>query len=273
VDRPQPGLDKLETARIFSVTSQDHETLELFVEFGRRLVEWAELSPGDSVLDVAAGTGASLLPAVEAVGPSGRVVGVDLAPGMVERLAQLITAHGLSNADAETADAEDLPLPDASFDAVLCGFGLFFFPAPDRALAEFSRLLRPGGRLAVSTFTQRGSASMDAIWRLIAVHTEVPPAADDALRFDRPAGLVSAVEAAGFLEVEIEQSPYQVVLPTFDAWWRWIWSMEFSDVLRRVDDATLERIHRTASEDLMRRPEAPEVHFPMDALLTRARGG
>jgi ubiquinone/menaquinone biosynthesis C-methylase UbiE len=123
-----------------------------FPYFGERLVAAAEVQPGQQVLDVATGRGAVLFPAAQAVGPRGRVVGVDLAPGMIEATARELAEQGLSQVTVQVMDAEQLTFPEASFDAVLCGFGLMFFPHLADALQGFRRVLKPGGRLAVSTW-------------------------------------------------------------------------------------------------------------------------
>lgn len=258
-------------ARIFDGTSASHGSLALFSHFGEALVAWARLRKGDRVLDVGAGTGASLIPAARVVGPTGHVVGVDIAPGMVDRLAATIAERDIRNATARVADAENLPFPSRSFDAALCGFGLFFFPEPQRALSEFRRILRPGGMVALSTFTRRGSDSMDWMWALIGRHVPAPPPAERRRRFDDADLLRATLEAAGFRDVEVEESPYEVVLPGFDAWWDWLRSMEFRALIDRMDRSTRERFRSAARAEMAGRPDAPQVRFPMDTLLARAR--
>jgi ubiquinone/menaquinone biosynthesis C-methylase UbiE len=254
--------EKQAVARIFSTTSAVHDsTGGLFAHFGSRLVDWSRLKRGARVLDVAAGAGASLVPAADRVGPVGSVVGIDIAPGMVARLKQVIEANRLANAQALVADAEQLPFEDGSFDAVLCGFGHFFFPDPLRALSEFRRVTRPEGVVALSTFTRDGSASMDAIWRRIGEYIPVPAPADDEMRFHDPAQLRTILVRAGYDDVEIEVSPFEVVLPDVDGWLAWLRSMEFVDYLARMSPPDLEKL----------RTSAPDIRFPMDALLTRAR--
>jgi SAM-dependent methyltransferase len=112
----------------------------------------ADLPRGAKVLDVACGRGACLYPALESVGPEGFVTGIDLAPGMVEALGADLAARGVANADVRVGDAEALDIPSGSFDAVLAGFMIFFCPDPDRVLAEFARVLRPGGVVALTIF-------------------------------------------------------------------------------------------------------------------------
>src|ERR1700694_1372197 len=122
-----------------------------FAYFGRRLVEEVGITAGQHVLDVASGRGAVLFAATEKVGPTGSVVGIDLAEGMVRATNAEAGQRGLG-APVRVMDAERLDFPDAAFSRVLCGFGVMFFPHLDQALSEFRRVLEPGGRLGVSTW-------------------------------------------------------------------------------------------------------------------------
>lgn len=139
--------------RTFSAASATYdEVIAFFQPFGRALVSAADVHGGERVLDVGCGRGASLRPAAEAVGVDGSVVGVDLAQAMVERLRRELDADGISNAEVHHGDAEALEFSKASFDVVLGGFLVFFTPEPPKALAELHRVLRPGGRVALSIF-------------------------------------------------------------------------------------------------------------------------
>jgi ubiquinone/menaquinone biosynthesis C-methylase UbiE len=108
-----------------------------------------------------AGRGASLFPAAAAVGATGHVVGIDLAPAMVEVTARAIAERGLANATMRQMDAEDLRFADASFDVVLCCFAYFFFPHLERALVEFARVLRTGGTVLL---TEQGAKDERWAW-------------------------------------------------------------------------------------------------------------
>jgi ubiquinone/menaquinone biosynthesis C-methylase UbiE len=118
-----------------------------------KVIALAQPQPGEHVLDVACGTGAltRLIPAF--VGPSGRVVGLDLNPAMLD-VARERTVHQARAAQIEWSegDAGILPFADATFDVVYCQLGLMFFPNRIVALQEMRRVLRPNGRLAVMTW-------------------------------------------------------------------------------------------------------------------------
>jgi len=123
-----------------------------FPSVGERLVEFAGIDAGMKVLDIAAGRGASLFPAAEIIGMEGEIVGIDLAEGMVHATKEEIEIRGITNASILVMDAEQLEFENESFDAVLCGFALFFFPELGVGMNEFIRVLEPGGVLAATTF-------------------------------------------------------------------------------------------------------------------------
>jgi SAM-dependent methyltransferase len=110
------------------------------------LVVGAAVQPGDQVLDVSTGTGEAAAAIMPVVGASGRVIGVDLAPAMLESARARLHERTFL---AVAADGQALPFPDATFDAVVCQLGLQFFPNPALGLAEFRRVLRNGGSAGI----------------------------------------------------------------------------------------------------------------------------
>jgi SAM-dependent methyltransferase len=113
------------------------------------LVEFAEVKPGEAVLDVGTGTGVVAITAAR-VGAS--VTGIDLTPALLEvarenaRIAEMTTTQWFEG------DAERLPFPDGQFDVVVSQFGHMFAPRPDVAVAEMRRVLKPAGRIAFATW-------------------------------------------------------------------------------------------------------------------------
>ena len=119
------------------------------------LVDAAAIAPGERVLDVACGTGVVARAAADRVGPHGHVVGIDLNPEMIAVARTLPQADGAPIEWLERS-ALDLGLPAASVDAVLCQQGLQFFPDRPVAMREMHRVLRDGGRLAISVWNSTG---------------------------------------------------------------------------------------------------------------------
>ena len=118
--------------------------------YAERFVELAPLEAGLRVLDAGAGTGFATLAIARRVGPTGRVLAVDVSAGMLTELRSAAATAGLSHIDVLQADATGLEaLATASFDAVLCSSALLYMSAPD-ALREWHRLLEPGGVVGFS---------------------------------------------------------------------------------------------------------------------------
>jgi ubiquinone/menaquinone biosynthesis C-methylase UbiE len=206
-----------------------------------RVLELVDAQPGMKILDLACGPGTLTRRLAERVLPAGEVVGVDLAPGMIE----LARASEIHNARFEVMDIEQLSFPDAMFDAAACGHGLQFVPELGTALREARRVLRSGGRFAASVPVQR---SVDSVWSVLDSVIDrwlgpAPQAVDqkptraviaDATRF------AQAALEAGFASARVEvidetvswASAEQLVLMC-TSWWDCAARMEGVDADRR----------------------------------------
>ena len=132
-----------------------------------RMMELADLKPGEKVLDVACGTGLVTFEASEAVGPKGEIVGTDISEAMVEKAARSAKERRLSQCHFLRSDAEKLDLPDNHFDAVLCALGLMYFPDPDACFREMLRVTRPGGHVAAAVWGARKSCGWAEIFPIV----------------------------------------------------------------------------------------------------------
>ena len=144
---------KTQDAASYNQVAQSFDRLvtQLSAPVAARLVALAGLALDNHVLDVGAGTGIVAFRAAAAMGPSGRVVGIDLSDGMLKVARQNAIAKGLADrVEFRKMDAESLECSDGSFDAVLSLFALRHFPHPEMALQEMHRVLRPGGRLVLA---------------------------------------------------------------------------------------------------------------------------
>jgi ubiquinone/menaquinone biosynthesis C-methylase UbiE len=125
-------------------------------ESQRRVSDWLvdqlDPKPGQTILELAAGPGETGFLAAERVRPGGRLISTDVGPRMVDAARRGASARSLDNVECRVMDAQEIDLPDASVDGVLCRFGLMALPEPERALDGIRRVLRPGGRLAYAVW-------------------------------------------------------------------------------------------------------------------------
>jgi ubiquinone/menaquinone biosynthesis C-methylase UbiE len=161
------------------------------------LLELANLAPGDCILDVACGTGLVTIRAAAAVDPGCEIVGIDISEQMVAAAGLAARVRGAANARFERMDAEELKFADESFDVVLCALGLMYCPEPERALREFHRTLRPGGRAVAVVWGQRNRCGWAEIFSIVdaRVQSDVCPMF---FRLGTGDALQHAFVAAGF---------------------------------------------------------------------------
>jgi enediyne biosynthesis protein CalE5 len=179
------------------------EAADAGLAVSRTLVELAGIGPGAAVLDVAAGYGEPGLTAARAAGPAGRVVCTDISGPMLA-LGRERAAAGLGNLEFVEADAEELAMPEAGFDAVLSRQGLQFLPGVGGTLARMRSFLRPGGRLAAAVWGPPAQVQFAAPVPVIRAELRLPPppaGMPGPFALADPARLAALVEAAGFTEV------------------------------------------------------------------------
>lgn len=157
--------------RAWNVMSAFHGS-SIAERFGARLYDLAvrhlDLHPGQAVLDIGCGTGASIVKVREAVGPDGRVVGVDYSPRMLAKAHRKVRDHGWTNVELRQADASREAHGDAEFDAALALTSISAMPDVATAVRLAHDALRPGGRLFVfdMRLALQGSARRRAMTRL-----------------------------------------------------------------------------------------------------------
>jgi ubiquinone/menaquinone biosynthesis C-methylase UbiE len=222
----------------------DHPANTFWDRFGQATVDRLNLRPGQTVLDVCCGSGASALPAAEAVGSEGRVIGIDLAENLLELARAKARQRGLGHVEFETGDLMSLDFPDEAFDAVACVFGIFFLPDMPGAVRELWRRVKPGGKLALTTwgpnfFEPASSAFWDSIRREApAFHKSFNPWD----RISHPAALAAMLGEAGVEADQIVEEPGSHPVDTPEDWWTALLGSGYRGTLDQLDAGTLDRV-------------------------------
>ena len=252
---------------VFTRSASSYGSIRYFPIFGEWLVETAQIPEGAKLLDVACGRGAVLFPAAERVGPNGHVTGIDLAEGMARETQMEIQRRGLKQADARQMDAENLTFPDSSFDFVLCGFSLQFFPRLEQALSEFRRVLKPNGRIAVTTWGA-DDERWDWFEDLRSDYGATIRLGSQSL--DKPEEIQDWFSKAGFGNIEINTKEIDLAYRDEEEWWNVLWSISGRAGLEKIGAARLEQLKAEAFEKMQPQKEADGFHNRLEAFCTMA---
>lgn len=222
--------------------------------FGRRTIERLDLPLGARVLDVCCGSGASAIPAGERVGPEGSVVGTDLAQNLLTLARAKGRERGLTNTRFCMGDMLQLPAADSQFDAVVCVFGVFFVPDMPAAIREMRRVVRSGGRLAITTWGPRWfEPATTAFWNAV---REVRPDLHKAFQpWDRiidPPSVRALFQAGGFDEAEAVAEAGTHAIASPEAWWAAVLGTGYRGTIEQLDARALEHV-RSVNLDFIRR--------------------
>lgn len=202
----------------------DDLVIQFLAPQGAAIIDHLSPNGRQRVLDIAAGTGEPGIRIAKRI-PGGTVVITDLAEGMLQVAVEKAAREGLTNVEFLEADANALPFPDNSFDAVSCRLGFMFFPDMEKAAREMARVLKPGGRIATTVWAEpEKNFWVTCTMGIINKHVPVPPPPPGAPGMFRcaQAGAISALfTAAGLKEVREREVPCPMPVSTAEQYWEW----------------------------------------------------
>lgn len=270
---PQADAHKQRIAAVFDQASAGYDSpaLRFFPFAADRVMKHLAPQPGWKVLDAATGTGHLAVALGQAVGPEGRVMAIDLSEGMLARATHNIEKMALTNVDLFTMDAEALEFRSAYFDAVTCGFGLFFLPDMARALAQWRRVVRPGGTVLFTSFTEQAfqplAGQFIADLQAAGVDVESRPLASQRLK--NPDTCRELMAEAGLEDIEqsIEQVGYH--LRRVDDWWEVVWNSALRGLVGQIAPAEREAFRRRHLERVAALQTADGIWMGVEVIVTR----
>jgi Methylase involved in ubiquinone/menaquinone biosynthesis len=239
-------------------------------EWASRVIALANPQPGESVLDVACGTGALTRVVAQSIGPNGRVVGLDLSPEMLAEARKIrLDPSSIAPIEWRDGDVSAMPFENETFDIVFCNFGLMFFPDRVVALKEMRRVLRPDGRLALAVWGSiarcPGQMAMKESWRRH--FTEDAGLFDAQHSLGNPEIVLSLIQNAGFRDVSVQPVMGAVRLPSPGHLARSYGAM--ADI--EADEKTRTQVIDEVSAALQSYVGAEGLEYPIEAILASAR--
>jgi len=242
-----------------------------------RIVGDARLRPGHRVLDLGSGTGYPALLAAQTVGPSGSVIGVDLADQMVAAAERKATRLGLTNVTFCTGDVTTLPFEAGSFDAVTSRFCLMFLPDIPKAAAEIARVLKPGGWVAAAVWSAAEKnpsigLAMAAIKQLI----ELPPpdpTAPGIFRLANPGELASLFQQAGLIDATDQEFLGEWSYASAEQYYTSLMEIAapVQNLMAKLSDTQKQEVKRLILQAASQFTRSDRVTFPMVVRMVSAR--
>ena len=218
---PAQALEKIRSTYHAAADSYDQVPLAFWDVIGRATIARASLRAGHHVLDVCCGSGASAIPAALAVGTDGRVVGMDLAAGLLDLARTKAAQAKLGQIEFVEGDFEELTEPAASFQSVVCVLGMFASPEPKAGVQRLWRWVRPGGSLALTVWGARPLEPLAEIfWHAVrAVRPDLAPSVNPWDAIATPATVMALFRGAGINSVVVEASSGEQRLRTAEDGW------------------------------------------------------
>ena len=241
-----------------------------------RMLERLAPAPGQTILELAAGSGLVGFAAAELVGPGGHVIVSDFADAMVDAAERRAAELGLQNVDCRILDAERLALEDDAVDGVLCRWGYMLMADPGAALAETRRVLRAGGRLSCAVFGTPQENPWAAVpARVLHERGHVPPPEAGAPGIlalgdrDRLRGLLAE---AGFAEPQIDAVPFMCGFADADDYWDFLTRAAggVAMVIGRLDDDERTRVREEIMERVSPFAVGGGIELPAVSLVASA---
>ena len=226
----------------FDALAPTYDRMRFLQLVGARLAELAQVPVGARVLDVGTGTGVVALAAAQRTGPAGSVVALDLSPGMLAHARRKLADAGIAHAEFVEADTQRLDFPDASFDLVLCSSVLPFVPDMLAAVREWRRVLKPGGRVGLSSFGPRVMQPLRDLWEARLRRYGLTPAPLPTHRLPDPAACEALLREAGFARAKAWEEQLGYFVPGARERWADILAGLEGKPLLQLDPAQREQI-------------------------------
>lgn len=227
----------------------DHPSLYFFPETAKRMIGHLNLLPEQQLLDVCTGTGVVALAAAEQL-KQGQVTGIDLSSGMLSQAKNKAAEKNLQNTEFKQMDLEHLDFSGQMFDIATSSFGLFFLEDMTRGLNNIANTVKPGGKIAISSFAGEAFSPMSDIFirRYESFGREVPNRSWQRLATE--ALIEEQFNAVGIDKVSIHHEPLGYQMTSAQMWWDVVWNTGWRSLLNQMDDEEMAQFKQVHMEEI-----------------------
>lgn len=254
--------------------ADDYEviTVPFLAQYLPSLIELADLQPNMNVLDIGTGSGLAAFAAAEKILPQGRVLATDFCEHMLEHVRAGVETSQITNVDVFSMPAEELDIHPDTFERVISNFGISFFQDPEKALMEMYRVLKKGGKVALSTWTTPDRCLvlglMDTILKDIVPELKgsIRPSIFD---FGTDELFTRALEEAGFNNIQIHHEINTARYKKAEDYWDRLYRTgpELREILSELPVEMVERIRARVLEEVEKYRQDDKIILESEALI------
>lgn len=244
----------------------DHPSLAFFPETAANILQQLKLEENIHLLDICTGTGMVALAAAEQL-PLGKVTGIDLSAGMLQRAREKAAQQGLLNTEFIQMDLDHLDLASNSFDVATSSFGLFFLEDMQTALSNIVATVKPGGRVAISSFTGNAFDPFSQIFldRYQSFGKEVP--SQSWKRLATPDNISALFETVGLGNIQYHHIPLGNDIEQPQQWWDVVWNAGYRSMLNQLTGEQQKQFKQQHFEEISQLLKDGKVWMETEVIL------
>ncbi|MFA6915112.1 MAG: methyltransferase domain-containing protein [Parachlamydiales bacterium] len=237
-----------------------------FSHFADKLVDLAKIKGPENILDVATGRGAVLKKALTKIDARGSLTAVDISPEMIQQLTEELDCQS-KQVHLYCMDAEHLEFEDNSFDIIFCAFGVFFFPNIHSVLTDFRRLLKPNGKLLLSTWGKKDFCH--ELYKIELTKLDsVPPVTLH--EFEKVEFIRNILVDSGFQNLHCKLESLDYVYPSIENWIDSLWNLGSRGRLETLSEEQLSRLKEVLRFKLTPCLQFDGLHETLEVIYTQA---